>query len=107
MASVRSRITATYGLTTLGAVVLFAIVVGIDRRASTRDRLTEEASERASLVGDIIQRQAQRVFVADTLAGPRVLFPPLVGQVLDELPGYVLVDDSANVIFWSRRSVKT
>jgi two-component system OmpR family sensor kinase len=102
VASVRARITASYGVATLGTVVLFSIIVGFERRSSTRERLADEASATASLVGNMILRYGQRVFAADTLAGPRVQIPPNLAQSLDEMPGYVLVDDSANVVFWSR-----
>lgn len=102
MASVRARITVAYGAATLGTVVLFSIFVAIERRSSTRALLVQEASATAALVGNMILRYGQRLFAADTLAGPRVHIPPSLAQSLDELPGYVLVDDSARVVFWSR-----
>lgn len=102
MASVRARITTAYGAAMLGAVAAFAVVVTVQRRASTLERLTEEARATASLVGSIIQRQVFGVAV-DTLAGPRPIFTRSVTSLLDALPGYIIVaGDSSTPVYWSR-----
>ena len=63
MASVRSRITAAYGIAMVGAMAAFAAVIGVQRRNFTRQRLLDEASNTAAFAGAIIERQIGRAHV--------------------------------------------
>ena len=102
MASVRARITAAYGATTLAAVITFAVVVIVERRASTTARLADEARATAALAANIIERQSIRGISVDTLTGPRPIFALSVTSLLDGLSGYLVVGDSSQVLFRGR-----
>ena len=102
MASVRSRITAAYGVGMVAAIVAFALIITAQRRASTVQRLAEEAGNTASLAGSIIERQSFRGLAIDTASGPGPVFPLSVTTLLDALPGYVIIGDSTQVLYWSR-----
>ena len=102
MASVRSRITAAYGVAMIGAMVAFALIITVQRRASALQRLAQDAANTASLAGSIIERSSFRGVAVDTASGPSPVFPLSVTSLLDALPGYVIVGDSTQVLYWSR-----
>lgn len=86
----------------VGAMVMFALIITVQRRASTLQRLTEDAGTTASLVGSVIERQSFGGFAVDTTSGPGPVFPLRVTSLLDALPGYIIVGDSTQVLYWSR-----
>lgn len=86
----------------VGAMVAFALIITVQRRASTLQRLTEDAANTASLAASIIERQSFRGVAVDTTSGPGPVFPLSVTSLLDALPGYVIVGDSSQVLYWSR-----
>jgi len=87
----------------LGAMAAFAGVIGIQRRATVLQRLTDEAAGTATLAASFIERQSFRGFSVDTAAGPAPLLPLSVTSFLDALPGgYLIVGDSNQVVYWSR-----
>ena len=102
MASVRSRISTSYGIAMIAAMAAIAIVIAVQRLASVRQRLTEEASATASLVASIIERQGFRGLAVDTAAGPRPVLSVSVTSLLDALSGYLIVGDSNQSVYWGR-----
>lgn len=107
MASVRSRITVAYGATTVATLAVFVSILIAQRRAAVAAQLGEEITNTAALVGSIIERQSFRgvsvgVSVVDSATVPDAPFTPAVTSLLDQLPGYIIVGDSSQVLYWSR-----
>jgi two-component system OmpR family sensor kinase len=105
MASVRSRITAAYGIAMVGAMAAFAAVIGVQRRNFTRQRLLDEASNTAAFAGAIIERQSVPGVIVDTVGAAQAL-PPSVTSLLDALPGYLIISDSAGNTLYRSRAVR-
>lgn len=102
MASVRSRITVAYGATTFAVLAVFATIVIAQRRAAGLAQLGVEATNTALLAGGIIERQSFRGVAVDTASGPVSPFTPSTTSLLDRLPGYIIIGDSTQVLYWSR-----
>lgn len=102
MASVRSRITAAYGAATVGALTIFAIIVGSQRRAAVLRELTDDALNTAALATAIIERQSVRGVTVDATGGTAPTLSPSITSLLDALPGYIIVGDSTQVLYRSR-----
>lgn len=102
MASVRSRITVAYGAVTFATLAVFVTIIIAQRRAAGLAQLGEEVTNTAALAGSIIERQSFRGITVDTVTAPTAPFTPSVTSLLDRLPGYIIVGDSTQVLYWSR-----
>ncbi|MCC7195628.1 MAG: HAMP domain-containing histidine kinase [Gemmatimonadaceae bacterium] len=102
MASVRSRIMASYGGATIGALALLVAILIAQRRAAVTAQIGEEATNTAALASGIIERQSFRGVAVDALGTPTSPFTPTVSSLLDHLPGYIIIGDSTQVFYWSR-----
>lgn len=101
MASVRSRIMASYGGATIGALALLVAILIAQRRAAVTAQIGEEATNTAALASGIIERQSFRGVAVDALGTPTSPFTPAVSSLLDHLPGYIIIGDSTQVFYWS------
>ena len=104
MASIRTRITASYALAFAGTMFAFSAVVWAERRAVAE----QDLRDRATLVADLAVRLLRASYGVD-LSSPADTAVRLEGRdlttrykpVLDALPGYLIIGDSANVVYQS------
>ena len=107
MASIRTRITASYSLAFAGTMFAFSAVVWAERRAVARQDLRDRAAAVADLGLRLIRqtgvespppskKDAASLAVGDSVSSR---FKP----ALDVLPGYVLIADSARILYLSPR----
>ena len=98
MASIRTRITLSYALAFAGTMFAFSAVVWAERRAVAR----QDLRDRAAAVADLGIRLLRPTGVEN---------PPATSDsvssrfktALDVLPGYVLIADSATILYLSPR----
>ena len=104
MASIRLRITASYALALTGTIFAFTVVIGYERTLAASQDLRDRAASVADLAMSIvrqagIENTTQKV-VSDSLVGRE--FTPRFAALLDVLPGYLLIADTARIIYQSR-----
>jgi two-component system OmpR family sensor kinase len=103
MASIRTRITASYALAFAGTMFAFSAVVWAERRAVAE----QDLQDRATLVADLAVRLLRASYGADLSApadtgvqGGRDV-ATRYKSVLDALPGYLIIGDTGNVAYQS------
>jgi signal transduction histidine kinase len=106
MASLRTRITASYSLAFAGTMFAFSAVVWAERRAVARQDLRDRAAAVAELgirllrqtsLDNAPSKKDMTLFAGSDSINPR--FKP----ALDVLPGYVLIADTAQILYLSPR----
>ncbi|MBX9928293.1 MAG: HAMP domain-containing histidine kinase [Gemmatimonadaceae bacterium] len=101
MPAIRTRVTVAFTVALSVTMAGFAVLVGAARRASAERELQSRVMTIAELGERILRQAGARPIVvnSDSLVGPR-LDAPLV-EVLDGLPGYLLIADGARIIYQS------
>ena len=105
MASIRTRITASYALALAGTIAAFTIVVGYERTQAA----SADLKDRAAAVADLATSITQQGFLIENIQQRVVRDSSIVGRefvlqftaLLDALPGYVLIGDSTRTIYQS------
>jgi signal transduction histidine kinase len=103
MASIRTRITVSYALAFAGTMFVFSAVVWAERRAVA----FQDLRDRAAAVSDLGIRMLRvagvgnEALTIDTTSFIGRELTPRFKSTLDVLPGYVLIADSAHVLYLS------
>gem|GEM_PF-6218743 len=104
MASIRTRITATYALALVATMVAFSLVLWSERERVTELDLQARATYTADLASRILdqmgaENQTVRIVRGDSVAGLELT--PRFKALLDALPDYVIITDSTRTIYAS------
>jgi two-component system OmpR family sensor kinase len=107
MASIRTRLTATYAAALIGTVVVFAATLWTGRRASGYRELQRYVVSQAEVATQLIQVPSgpgrQLTQASDSLVGPLVVASLRV--LLDALPDYLIVTDTAGRVVYQSEAV--
>lgn len=104
MASIRTRITATYALALVATMVAFSLVLWSERERVAELDLQARATYTADLASRILdqmgtENQTVRIVRGDSVAGLELT--PRFKALLDALPDYVIITDSTRTIYAS------
>lgn len=104
MASIRTRITASYALAFAGTMFAFSAVVWAERRAVAFQDLRDSAANVSDLGIRMLRLTGvgSEALTIDTTSATGRELTPRFKTSLDVLPGYVLIADSAHVLYTSR-----
>ena len=103
MASIRTRITASYALAFAGTMFAFSAVVWAERRAVAQ----QDLRDRAAVVADLGVRILRQTGVANeqmTITNDSIIGRDLTTRyksMLDALPGYVIIGDAKRAVYES------
>ena len=103
MATIRTRITASYALAFAGTMFAFSAVVWSERRSGAE----QDLRERASMVADVGVRilkvtgvaNEQMTIYNDSLIGRELT--PRYKSMLDALPGFIIIGDAKRALYQS------
>jgi signal transduction histidine kinase len=101
VASVRARLTATYGFAALASLFGIGAILGFGRHSAARSDLAARGREIAQIAARIIERQGVQGVALDTARVVGARFTPAVLRLLDALPGYIIVGDTTETLYWS------
>ncbi len=103
MASIRTRITVSYALAFAATMFAFSAVVWAERRAVAFDDLRKSAANVADLGIRMLRLSGvgSEAMTIDTTSLTGRELTPRFKTSLDVLPGYVLIADSAHVLYLS------
>jgi two-component system OmpR family sensor kinase len=104
VASIRTRITATYALALVATMVAFSLVLWSERERVAELDLQARATYTADLASRILdqmgtENQTVRIVRGDSVAGLELT--PRFKALLDALPDYVIITDSTRTIYAS------
>ena len=104
MASIRTRITATYALALVATMVAFSLVLWSERERVAELDLQARATYTADLASRMLdqmgtENQTVRIVRGDSVAGLELT--PRFKALLDALPDYVIITDSTRTIYAS------
>ena len=104
MASIRTRITATYALALVATMVAFSLVLWSERERVAELDLQARATYTADLASRILdqmgaENQTVRIVRGDSVAALELT--PRFRALLDALPDYVIITDSTRTIYAS------
>jgi len=104
MASIRTRITASYALAFAGTMFAFSAVVWAERRAVAFRDLRDRAAAVADLGSRLLQQSGvenQLTTIDAASATGRDSLSARFKATLDVLPGYVLIADATHILYLS------
>ena len=102
MASIRARITASYTLALLGTMAAFTAVLIAERRVEVTRELSARAIANAELGARMLEQggvESQLTVITDSLVGREL--NPNMRRRLDAVPEYIIVADSARIVYGS------
>ena len=102
MASIRARITASYTLALLGTMAAFTAVLIAERRVEVTRELSARAIANAELGARMLEQggvESQLTVITDSLVGREL--NPNMRRRLDAVPEYIMVADSARIVYGS------
>lgn len=102
MASIRARITASYTLALLGTMAAFTAVLIVERRVEVTRELSARAIANAELGARMLEQggvESQLTVITDSLVGREL--NPNMRRRLDAVPEYIMVADSARIVYGS------
>ena len=103
MASIRTRITASYAVALAGTMFAFSVVLWNERNAIALRDLQERATAVADLGVRILEQAGAEnqaiAITTDSLVGRQI--QPRLAALLNTLPDYVIIADSNRIIFQS------
>jgi len=102
VASIRARITASYTLALLGTMAAFTAVLIAERRVEVTRELSARAIANAELGARMLEQggvESQLTVITDSLVGREL--NPNMRRRLDAVPEYIIVADSARIVYGS------
>jgi len=102
VASIRARITASYTLALLGTMAAFTAVLIAERRVEVTRELSARAIANAELGARMLEQggvESQLTVITDSLVGREL--NPNMRRRLDAVPEYIMVADSARIVYGS------
>lgn len=100
MTSIRSRLTVSYVLALGGTLAVFGTVLWSAAQTAATKSLQRRADNVAAVAGVILRQTTSGISVVvteDSLVGQKL--EPGVRRVLDQLPGFLVIADSARVLY--------
>ena len=117
MASIRTRLTATYGLAVFCVMLVFALTFSAERTSVGRRELEDRSRTIANLAVRMVEQSGVsasgvRILVdttnrrrADTSSSVGPQFNPRFVALLDVLPEYVIITDSTRQVIYVSNAV--